>query len=158
MDKTYAAALELAEPSPPPRHRRSPRPKSKLLRNTRTKKAKSKQPTIVGPPTFSFHKEYVDDVSEIIKGEKDRKKQTQKVMRKFAAIKKDRNGMAGWTMQTFPQLGVGYILPPARKLDNNAKKPSIGFRLVRSVVLGTFNDFIFLQEIENKKARANRRK
>jgi hypothetical protein len=106
---------------------------------------------ITGPPTFSFHKKYVEDVSDIIKEESDRKKQMQRIVKKFSG---DRKKLAGWTMQTFPSLNVGYILPP---MDNEEEKPpSLTLRLVRSIVLGTFNNFLYLQETENAKIKDKR--
>lgn len=109
---------------------------------------RSKPPIITGPPTFSFHKQYVEDISDIIKGESDRKKQMERVLKKYSG---DRKRLAGWTMQTFPRFKVGYILPPINK--GEGKKPSITLRLVRSIVLGTFNNFLYLQEAENAKIR-----
>jgi hypothetical protein len=103
----------------------------------------------VGPPTFSFHKEYVEDITDIIKEEKDPKKLMQKVMRKVAPRSRQQE-LTGWTLRTLPRFQVGYILPPVIQ-ERETKPSSLSFRMVRSIVLGTFNDFLYLQEVENSK-------
>lgn len=120
-------------------------------RRKSSKAPRSKVPTITGPPTFSFHKQYVEDVSDIIKEESNQKKQMERVVKKYS---RDRKPMTGWTLQTFPRFNVGYILPPVDAEDENA--PSITSRLVRAIVLGTFDDFLYLQESENAKIRNKR--
>lgn len=103
----------------------------------------------MGPPSYSFHKQYVDDVSDIIRKESDRKKQMELVLKKYF---RDRKSLSGWTMQTFPRFKVGYILPPDdSKIEG--KRPSITSSLARSIVMGTFNDFLYFQESENDKIR-----
>jgi hypothetical protein len=109
---------------------------------------------MVGPPTFSFHKEYVQDISDIIKEEKDQKKLMQKVMKKVAP-RKHRKEPTGWSMRTLPRFQVGYILPPASQ-QGDKRPPSLGYRMVRSIVLGAFNDFLYLQEVENAKTKESR--
>lgn len=136
LDETYQAALTLPEPEYPS-NRRSPK--------------NIKGPIITGPPTFSFHKKYVEDVSDIIEGETDRKKQMQRVIKKYS---RDRKKLAGWTMQCFPSLNVGYVLPPMTKEGD--KRSSLTLQLVRSVVLGAFNNFLHLQEMENAKIKDKR--
>jgi len=90
----------------------------------------------------------VYDVSDILREEKDRKKQLQKIVKKYSP---DRKPLKGWTMQTFPAFQVGYILPPIEGAKE--KKPSIIYGMVRAVVLGAFNDFLYLQEVENGKIK-----
>lgn len=133
LDATYQAALALPEPENASQRRG---------RNT-------KAPIITGPPTFSFHKKYVEDVSDIIKEETDRKKQMQRVAKKYS---RDQKKLTGWTMQTFPSLNIGYILPPMDREGD--KRPSLTLLLVRSTVLGSFNNFLYLQETENAKIKA----
>jgi hypothetical protein len=93
----------------------------------------------------------VEDVSDIITEETDRNKQMQRITKKFP---RDRKKLAGWTMQTFPSLDVAYILPPMDREGD--KRPSVTLRLVRSIVLGTFNSYLYLQEAENAKIKNKR--
>ena len=132
LDETYQAALTFQNPE---------YSSTRRTRNTNG-------PIITGPPTFSFHKKYVDDVSDIMREETDRKKQMHLLMKKYS---RDRKGLTGWTMQFFPNLNVGYIIPPMNREGD--RQPSLTLRLVRSIVLGTFNNFLYLQESENAKIK-----
>jgi hypothetical protein len=146
LDKTYNAALTLPEPQPVPR---AATPRTKSMR--KKGKTKATYPTIVGPPTFSFHKEYVQDVSEILRGEKDKDKLTQKVIKKYAPHNHGKE-WNGWAIRSFPRFGVGYLLPAARQ-PGSESSPSLGFHIVRSIVLRTFNEFLYMQEVENAKGK-----
>ena len=114
-------------------------------------KTKATYPTIVGPPSFAFHKEYVQDVSDIIRGEKDKDKLTQKVIKKYAPNNRGKE-LNGWAIRSFPRFGVGYLQPAAAQ-PGSESAPSLGFQIVRSIVLRTFNDFLYMQEVENAKGK-----
>lgn len=113
-------------------------------------KTKATYPTIVGPPSFAFHKEYVQDVSDIIRGEKDKDKLTQKVIKKYAPNNRGKE-LNGWAIRSFPRFGVAYLLPAVLQPGDKGA-PLLGFQIVRSIVLRTFNEFVYMQEIENEKA------
>ena len=141
MDETYHSALTVEEVTKP---------------LTKSTGRKSTVPIITTAPTFAFHKKYVQDVSDVIAKEGSQKKQMQLIMQKYFRNRKEL--VSGWTMQTFPLFKVGYILPPIRKTDedDDDSKPSLIHDVVRTIVIGAFNNFIYLQEAENAKLQSNR--
>lgn len=110
--------------------------------------AGKKLPLVTEPPRYSFHKQFVDDVSDIIQSETDGQKQLEMVKKRYARARKE---IVGWTMRTLPKFRVGYILPPVMSNDENAYGPSLLQTYVRGMVLGAFNNFLYLQESENAK-------
>ena len=77
-----------------------------------------------------------------------RKKQVELVRKKLSRERKENNG---WSMRSFPRFNVAYIVPPAAM--DEEKTTSFLYRYTRSLVLGAFNNFVFLQETENEKLK-----
>ena len=137
LDQTYAEALILPEDEGKGKRRRG-------------RSAKSSKPVVTGPPTYAFHKRYVEDVSSLIKGERDPKAQLEILKQRYT--KERRKGdTKGLRLTRFPQFGVAYILPQAK--GEGKRRPSFALRFARSLVLGNLDDFIVLQETENQKLR-----
>lgn len=130
LDKTYEAALVLTE---------------ERKRGTRTSK-----PQILDSLAYAFHKRYVEDVSDMIKGEKNPKAQMDLVKQKFSKDK-NKSGLKGLRFTKFPQYGVAYVIPQAK--DDGQKRKSLLLRLARSVVLSNLDNLIVLQETENEKLK-----
>lgn len=148
LDETYHSALTLNSEQ-----------EAVTMKPTKAKGRNSKAPIIITTaPSFAFHKKYVEDVSDVITKEGNRTKQMQLIMEKYIRNKKQK--LSGWTMQTFPRFQVGYILPPIEQQDDtdsgNNAKPCLVHGIVRSIVLGAFNNYIYLQETENAKLQGNR--
>lgn len=134
LDKTYEGALALEEEQ----GKRSKR------------NSKQSEPKVTGPPTYAFHKRYVQDVSALIRGEKDGKAQLALVKQEFAKDKKN-PGMKVLRFTRFPQYGVAYVIPQAK--EEGRKALSLTLRFARSLVLSNLDNFIVLQETENEKLR-----
>jgi hypothetical protein len=132
LDKTYEAALTIHNDDQQKRSNR-----------------RSKQPEVTGPPTYAFHKRYVEDVSDIIKGDKGLKQQLEVVKQK---LKKDKKmNVDGWRLTRFSQFNIAYILPPLK--EGRLKKPSLALQFVRSLALSNLDNLILLQETENAKLK-----
>ena len=90
----------------------------------------------------------MEDVSDVVSKEPSRKKQVELVRKKLSRERKDDTG---WSMRSFPRFNVAYVVPPA--VVGEEKKTSFLYRYTRSLVLGAFNNFVFLQETENEKLK-----
>lgn len=58
-------------------------------------------------------------------------------------------------MRTFPYFEAGYLVPPATQQEDQKRLP-LGLRIIRSIVLGRFDDFVRMQEFENMKTKESR--
>ena len=132
LDKTYEAALILGEE----------RGKS------RASKSQKVAHQITGPPRYAFHKRYVQDVSDWVRGERDVDAQMKLIKKQFAREKKN-SGIEGLRLTNFPQHGISYVIPQAK--GEGQKRLSYTLRFVRSLVLSNLDNLIMLQETENKK-------
>lgn len=104
---------------------------------------------MTGPPTYAFHKRYVEDVSDIIQEDNGLKQQLEVVKQK---LKKDKKmNVDGWRLTRFSQFNIAYILPPLK--EGRLKKPSLTLQFVRSLALSNLDNLILLQETENAKLK-----
>jgi hypothetical protein len=138
LDKTYEGALALKE---------DPEQGKRGKRNS-----KQSKPEVTGPPTFAFHKRYVQDVSDLIRGEKDVKVQLAMVKQEFAKDKKN-PGVKVQRFTKFPQYGVAYVIPEAK--EEGRKTLSLTLKFARLLVLSNLDSWISLQETENEKLKSN---
>jgi hypothetical protein len=134
LDETYEAALTLPETQNGKRH-----------------KSKKVEAVVSGPPTYAFHKQYVKDVSELIRGEKSAKKQMELVQKEFGKEQKEKAALKGWRLTRFPQFKVAYVLPESK--SEGQRRPSFTLHLLRAVALSNLDNLIVIQETENKKLK-----
>jgi hypothetical protein len=102
---------------------------------------------ITGPPSFAFHKRYVEDVSDIVNEVKDRKEQVKLLMKKVSAFPSDTN----YRIKNIPLTGITYIVPSIGGRNNdkeNYTKKEAFIDLLSIIALGSVDDVIFQQAIE----------
>jgi len=153
LDKTYHDALTIDDEDvvhavitdgggTSSQNRKRGRFHNKSLPSTRT------TPTIMtGPPTFAFHKRYVEDVSDIVSGVEDPKEQINLIKKKFTTL---RSGMI-YRIKKAPVTGVAYLSPSisGRRNDNkNYTKKDTFIDMLSIIALGRIEDLILDQAIE----------
>jgi hypothetical protein len=111
-------------------------------------KQSKQEPEVTGPPRFNFHKNYVQDVSDWVRGEKNTKRQMEIIKEKLGENKKSNNNQATMRLTRFPRYDVAYIVQQPAKVDARTSFTSM---FLRSVTLTILDDLIMLQESENKK-------
>jgi hypothetical protein len=123
-------------------------------RNRRSSVKTSSTPlqTLSDPPTFNFHKRYVEDVSEIVRGIKDPREKMELVKNKLSAKK--------WNHMLIPCQHVTYVAPYIGGYNDTKpytkKDASIDFctMLLHSCIDSTIN--LQLWEFTNKKLKNSR--
>ena len=121
IDNTYQDGLKLIDGGPERRGRRS-------------SSSKESTPEVVGKPIFTFHRRYVQDVSDMIYKTKENRKS------KFPSM----------TLTQFPSIRLAYVTPTLPK-DGKGKRSSFTLRLARKLCMDRLENLIELQEIENKR-------
>jgi hypothetical protein len=136
LDETYEAALTLPKTQNGKRH-----------------KSKKEEAVVTGPPTYAFHKQYVKDVSELIRGEKSARKQMELVQKEFGKEQKQKEKAAlkGWRLTKFSQYKVAYVLPELK--SEGQRRLSFALPFLRALALSNLDNLIVIQETENKKLK-----
>ena len=123
---------------------------NRRVRNNKSRSSTTATTTIItGPPSFAFHKRYVEDVSDIVNAVKDRKEQVKLIMKKISTLRSDTN----YRIKTIPLTGITYIAPGIGGRDNdkeNYTKKEAFIDLLSMIALGSVDDVIFQQAIEFK--------
>ena len=123
---------------------------NRRVRNNKSRSSTTATNTIItGPPSFAFHKRYVEDVSDIVNAVKDRKEQVKLIMKKISTLRSDTN----YRIKTIPLTGITYIAPGIGGRDNdkeNYTKKDAFIDLLSMIALGSVDDVIFQQAIEFK--------
>ena len=159
LDQTYNDALTIKEEENGTRRLRSRRihsngKRNRTSRKTSLKKSFSAAPLQVlsEPPRFSFHKRYVEDVSDIIRGITNSKDRRKRIKEKYPG--KSNHFMVSADDVTYiaPHVG-GY----ENKIENSRKDAFIDICAI--MLYGCVDAMIKLQqwEFKRKKARKNRR-
>lgn len=139
MDKTYEDALQIDDGV-------------EGTRNERKGASKKTTPAIFGPPTYSFHRRYVQDVSDLIHGVDGFENQMRVLRQKLRKDSKRQSEIAhNLRLTRFPECGIAYVTPQAK--SENGKRLSWALRIARSLCLNSLENFVRLQESENIRLR-----
>mmetsp|Transcript_47712 Transcript_47712/g.51570 ORF Transcript_47712/g.51570 Transcript_47712/m.51570 type:complete len:268 (+) Transcript_47712:300-1103(+) len=105
-------------------------------------------PTIMtGPPSFAFHKRYVEDVSDIVNGVNDPKEQINLIKKKLTSLQSGMN----YRIKRAPVTGVTYLSPGINRRRNDKKnytKKDTFIDMLSIIALGRIEDLILDQAIE----------
>ena len=164
LDQTYNDALTIKEEEARTKRQRSRRNHSGIQRNQTRRKSSNRQSSVKKssaaplqilsePPKFCYHKRYVEDVSEIIRGIKDSKERRKRIKEKFPGKSNHLMVSADDVTYIAPHVG-GY----ANKIENYTRKDAF-IDICAIMLYGCVDATIKLQhwEFRRKKARKNRR-
>jgi hypothetical protein len=102
----------------------------------------SSDPEVTGTPSFAFHKQYVQDVSDIVNNVQERKEQLRFMKTRLTASKPDQV----FRMVRVPAAGVMYVAPGAVKGSSYTQKTAL-VDLLRTLNLGSVDDMmLFVQD------------
>mmetsp|Transcript_13718 Transcript_13718/g.25721 ORF Transcript_13718/g.25721 Transcript_13718/m.25721 type:complete len:189 (+) Transcript_13718:3-569(+) len=154
LDKTYTEAMTISEEKQPKTGSRSNSYHQKTGGTNRSKQrtsSSSTSPQVVGTPSFGFHKRYVRDVSDIVQGVKDPREQVKLIKKKFSPTLLKSNHY--YRMARVPSAGVTYIAPGATKGKSYSRRDAFA-DLLSVLILGSIDDMVYVQGIENKKLKS----
>jgi hypothetical protein len=126
-----------------------------ILQEEATKSRKGRKqtaPFIVSAPRYAFHKQYVQDVSDVIQGVTNLEEQRKLVKEKLGTSKKGgKNKPLDRRMVQFPKYGVAYLLPTMTKWKAKSKLSNFTLGFARGLCLFRILDFVEDQESENER-------
>jgi hypothetical protein len=110
----------------------------------------SGQPVVTGTPSFAFHKRYVQDVSDLVQDVDDPREQVKIIQKNALSL----NSKQFYRMARVPNTGVTYIAPGtgAGRGGTFSRKDAFA-DLLSLLVLGSLDDMIYVQGIENRKLK-----
>jgi hypothetical protein len=152
LDRTYENALTISEGKHSTNRNHNNYKSSNKTRGSGSRGSNNKQssdPEVTGTPSFAFHKRYVQDVSDIVDNVQERKEQLRLMKTRLTASKPDQ----AYQMVRVPATGVTYVAPGAVKGSSYNRKAAL-VDLLRTLILGSVDDMIYVQGIENKKLSA----
>jgi hypothetical protein len=152
--KTYENALTITEVAEKQykSSRRTTGSSASSNRKAQTSKSSSK-PEVMGTPSFAFHTRYVQDVSDIVETTKDRKEQMNLIKKKLLTTSVVMPNQV-YRMVKVPSTGVTYVSPSVVKGTTSYTRKEAFVDLLSVLVLGSVDDMIYVQAIENKKLSA----
>ena len=115
---------------------------------------KQTRPAIVSAPRYAFHKQYVQDVSDVIKGVKSFQEQKKLLREKLESSNKrgsKKKPLDQLRLTRFPEYGVAYLTPAEPKADANGKRPSFTLGFARALCLIRLENLVADQEYENER-------
>jgi hypothetical protein len=132
LDKTYNDALVVNEDQ-----------------DKKSKRTQTSAVEVTGPPLYAFHRRYVLDVSNWIRGISDPQEKIKIVQQRLV---KERPWPGGSRLRFMKENHeAAYVIPDI--VGDDEKQPSVTLRAVRAIVMSNLDHLIFLQETENEKLR-----
>lgn len=117
--------------------------------------AKQTAPAIVPPPRYAFHRKYVQDVSDVIKGVTSFQEQKKLLKEKLESSRKvgKKEPLEQLRLTRFPEYGVAYLTPlmPKGFSSSEGKRPSFTLGFARALCLMQLENLVAHQEHENKR-------
>jgi hypothetical protein len=121
---------------------------NRWVRNNKSRPSTTTPTTIItGPPSFAFHKRYVEDVSDIVNEVEDPKEQIKLIRKKLSTLRSD----VKYRIEKIPLTGITYVVPSIGGRNNdkeNYTKKEAFIDLLSIIALGSVDDVIFQQAIE----------
>jgi hypothetical protein len=132
LDKTYNDALVVNEEQ-----------------DKKSKRTQTSAVEVTGPPLYAFHRRYVLDVSNWIRGIPEKEEKIKSIQQRLVKEKSWSGNSRLRFMKEYPS--AAYAIPDI--VGDDKKQPSVTLRAVRAIVMSNLDDLLFLQEKENEKLR-----
>ncbi|CAJ1969372.1 unnamed protein product [Cylindrotheca closterium] len=122
---------------------------------TKSRRGRNKQtsPLIVSPPRYAFHKQYVQDVSDLMKGATTLQEQKKLLKDKLESSRKGdkKKALVQQRLTRFPEYGVAYLTPqkPKENPSRKGKRSSFTLEFARALCLLRLEGLVADQEYEN---------
>lgn len=118
-------------------------------KNKNSKRAQKSAVEVTGPPIYAFHRRYVLDVSNWIRGIPEKQEKIERIRQRLEREKPWLGNSRLRFMKEYPD--VAYAIPDI--VGDDEKQPSMTLRAVRAIVMSNLDSLLFLQEKENEKLR-----